>query len=139
MDLRRLNRWAAPGKGFAQPGRLLLGARGEAVAVAALRARGYRVLARNVRSRAGELDVVCADGDAIVFCEVKARRPSAFGLPEEALTAAKRARLARLAAGYLARVGRREAEWRVELVAVQMSPGGEAVRADILPVTYEGA
>lgn len=101
--------------------------------MAALRSRGYRVLARNVRSRAGELDVVCSDGDAIVFCEVKARRPSGFGLPEEALTPAKRARLARLAAGYLARVGRRGASWRIELVAVHLDAQGSVMDIAVVP------
>lgn len=113
-----------------------LGARGEAAAHRALVARGYRVVARNVRSRAGELDLVCRDGDTYVFCEVKARRRSGFGAPQEALSAAKRARLARLGFSYLARVGRREASWRVELVAVDLDPQAEPRSVEIVPVWY---
>ena len=114
----------------------VIGARGEAAACRALLARGYRIVARNVRSRAGELDLVCRDGEAYVFCEVKARRPSAFGAPQEALTAAKRARLARLASGYLARVGRPSVLWRVELVAVDLDGRGEPRGVDVVPVWY---
>jgi putative endonuclease len=48
-----------------------LGRRGERAAVRALRRAGYRVLARNVRSGAGEVDVVALDGDTLVLVEVK--------------------------------------------------------------------
>ena len=113
--------------------RRALGARGESVAARALLARGYRILARNVRGRAGELDLVCRDGDAFVFCEVKARRPSAFGDAREALTPAKRARLCRLAEGYLARLGRRDAPYRIELVAVRLLPDGAPTEVEIVP------
>lgn len=111
-----------------------LGIRGESAAVSALRDRGYRVISRNVRSRAGEIDLVCLDGATFVFCEVKSRRPSPFGAPEEALTAKKRRRLARLAAGYLAWAGRRGASHRLELVAVRLGPEGEPVAVEVIPI-----
>ena len=79
-----------------------LGRRGEDLAAAAYRARGYAVLERNWRCRAGELDLVCAKGCTIVFCEVKARRGAEHGHPLEAVTAEKQRRLRRLAAIYLA-------------------------------------
>ena len=114
----------------------MVGARGEAAACRVLTARGYRILARNVRSRAGELDLVCHDGDAFVFCEVKARRPSHFGAPQEALSATKQARLARLASAYLARIGRAGAPWRVELVAVELDAHAEPSGVEVVPVWY---
>lgn len=114
--------------------RRLVGSRAEAVAAAALSARGYRILQRNFRSRAGELDLVCRDGDAFVFVEVKARRPSGWGVAAEALTAEKRARLARLAAGYLARIGRRGAVYRLELVAVALAPDGSVGEVRVVPL-----
>lgn len=114
--------------------RRALGAGGEAAAARALERHGYRVIARNVRSRAGEIDLVCRDGDAYVFCEVKARRPSAFGDAREALPASKRERLARLAAGYLAHVGDPSAEHRIELVAVDLRADGTPDRVRLLPL-----
>ena len=59
-------------------------------------ARGYEVLARNWRVREGELDLVVARDGALVFCEVKSRSSDAFGLPAEAVTVSKQARLRRL-------------------------------------------
>jgi putative endonuclease len=54
--------------------RTALGRRGEQIAVDHLRSRGFRVLARNHRTRHGEIDVVVALNGALVFVEVKTRR-----------------------------------------------------------------
>jgi putative endonuclease len=62
---------------------------------------GYRVLDRNWRCREGELDVVVARGMVLVFCEVKTRRSTAFGVPAEAVTFAKQRRLRILAMRWL--------------------------------------
>ena len=113
--------------------RRLVGARAESAAAQVLAARGYRIVARNVRLRWGELDLVCRDGDALVFCEVKARRPSDLGVAEEALTRAKRLRLARLAAAYLALIGRRDAPHRIELVAVRLDDAHRPVDIRVVP------
>ncbi|HCB34385.1 MAG TPA: hypothetical protein DEP69_04305, partial [Acidimicrobiaceae bacterium] len=67
---------------------------------------GYRVLARNWRCPAGELDLVVADDRQIVFCEVKTRASSRFGTGFEAVTADKQRRVRRLAAEFLRRAGR---------------------------------
>lgn len=56
---------------------------------------------RNWRCRDGELDLVLRQGRKIVFCEVKTRTTDAFGVPAEAVTTQKRARIRRLAARYL--------------------------------------
>lgn len=62
---------------------------------------GYRLLDRNWRCREGELDVVVARGQVLVFCEVKTRRTTAFGSPAEAVTVAKQRRLRTLAMRWL--------------------------------------
>jgi putative endonuclease len=59
------------------------------------------VIARNWRCRDGELDLVLRQGRTFVFCEVKTRTTDAFGIPAEAVTRQKRARIRRLAARYL--------------------------------------
>ena len=79
-----------------------MGAAGEDIAAAWYEARGYQVVARNWRCRAGELDLVVRDGRTFVFCEVKARTTDAFGMPAEAVTRSKQARIRRLAARWLA-------------------------------------
>lgn len=64
-------------------------------------AHGYQVVARNWRCRDGELDLVLRQGRTFVFCEVKTRTTDAFGVPAEAVTTQKRARIRRLAARWL--------------------------------------
>ncbi len=113
-------------------GRQEVGRVGEDAAVAALQARGYRVLDRNVRLRRGELDVIAEDAGAVVFVEVKARRSTSFGTPAEAVTARKQRALRGLAEAYLTRrrlVGR---DCRFDVVEVWLDPTGRPVRVEIL-------
>lgn len=90
----------------ADPARSADGARGEALAAAFLERQGLAIVARNVRSRFGEIDLVARDGEALVFVEVRLRRSSAFGGAAASITAAKRERLVKAAEGYLARLDR---------------------------------
>jgi putative endonuclease len=91
---------------------------GEELAAAWYHGAGYRLLDRNWRCRDGELDLVCRLGGTVVFCEVKARRSAAFGLPAEAVTAAKRRRVRRLAARWLREREVRCVEVRFDVAAV---------------------
>jgi putative endonuclease len=95
------------------------GARGERLAAEHLRRRGCVILARNVRTRDGEIDVIVRDRRTIVFVEVKTRCVSSRQaslredqLPLAALGARQRARLRRLALAWLneTRGARRAAE-----------------------------
>jgi putative endonuclease len=81
--------------------RSLLGHQGEDAAVELLRKAGYTVLGRNIRLPGGEIDVVCMDGDTVVFVEVKARSSGRFGSALGAVDARKRRKLRALAADYL--------------------------------------
>jgi len=63
-----------------------LGHRGEDLAADHLRAQGLRLLSRNWRGAAGELDLVATDGSALVVCEVKTRSADDHGTPAEAVT-----------------------------------------------------
>jgi putative endonuclease len=98
--------------------RAALGGFGEALAAERYRRRGYAVLERNWRCRAGEIDLICARGTTLVVCEVKARTGTAHGHPLEAVTRAKQIRLRRLAAVYLQRQQRRWTEVRFDVVSV---------------------
>ena len=64
-------------------------------------AQGYEVVARNWRSRQGEIDLIARRSGVLVICEVKTRTSRAFGEPFEAVTRTKQLRLRRLAAEYL--------------------------------------
>lgn len=77
-----------------------LGRAGEQFAADHLERLGFTIVARNFRTRHGELDLVAFDGSALVFVEVKTRRHGG-GSPWEALDLRKRAQVRRLAAAYL--------------------------------------
>ena len=74
---------------------------GENRAATYLEARGYRIVQRNVRLPGGELDLVCKDGETIVFIEVKLRNTKSFGSALGSVDFRKRATLRRLASDYL--------------------------------------
>ena len=54
-----------------------------------LEKKGFRILEHQYQSPFGEIDLVCQDGDEVVFVEVKARQTSTFGYPEESVTRQK--------------------------------------------------
>ena len=83
-----------------------IGAQAEALAARYLERQGLAIVARNVRSRFGEIDVIARDGETLVFVEVRLRRSSRFGGASESITAAKRARLVAAAETYLATLAR---------------------------------
>lgn len=105
-----------------------LGQAGERLAADYLAGRGHRVLERNVRTRAGEIDLVTLDGGTLVLVEVKLRRGSAQGAAREALSTAKQRRLVALAGAYAAAHPDLPPDVRIDLVAIELSADG-AVRA----------
>lgn len=64
--------------------------------------RGFMIVARNWRRRAGEIDIVARRENLTVVCEVKTRSTSFFGSPASAVGAQKQRRLRSLAAEFLA-------------------------------------
>jgi putative endonuclease len=102
-----------------------LGRTGERLAADVLIQQGYRILERNFRCRYGEIDLVAEDEHDLVFVEVKTRRGTAYGLPEEAITLRKQQKLLEVANYYLSLHSCSERSWRVDVVAVQLSVGGK--------------
>jgi putative endonuclease len=108
--------------------RRLLGDAGEHLAERALVELGWRVLARNARTRYGEIDLVCHDGRGYVFVEVKTRREGSFVSAVEAVGPRKIARLSHLAEAWLALRDARHAPWRLAVAALTVGADGTTTR-----------
>lgn len=91
------------------------GVKAEALAAAFLESRGLAIVARNVRSRFGEIDLIARERDTVVFVEVRLRRSSRFGGAAASITGAKRERLVAAAQTYLASLPRTP-ECRIDAV-----------------------
>jgi putative endonuclease len=103
-----------------------VGRYGEDVAARHLVDAGFDVLARNWRCAAGEIDIVARDGDVVVICEVKTRSSTAFGVPAEAVTPTKAARLRELALWWLREHPAGGSPVRFDVVSVLRSRAGAA-------------
>jgi len=102
-----------------------LGRLGERLASDTLEMRGYRIIERNFRCRSGEIDLVAEEGQDLVFVEVKTRRGTAYGLPEEAVNSRKSIKLQEVACYYLDLHNLPDCSWRIDVVAVQFSSTGK--------------
>ena len=101
----------------------------EDIAAEFLQRQGLVRLVTNYRNRTGEIDLIMIDDQTLVFVEVKQRRDSRFGLPEESVGMAKQAKLRRTAASYLQRHDRLQS-WscRFDVVAITGSPQAPVCR-----------
>jgi putative endonuclease len=111
-----------------------LGRAGEDVAAAHLERLGLDVLARNHRTRFGELDLIAWDGETLVFCEVKTARATARTSPWDNLSPPKREQVRRMAAAWLAETADRPhaAELRFDAIGVTFDARGRLVALDHL-------
>lgn len=75
---------------------------GEDTAARYLQSRGYTILARNYRTKLGEIDILARDHSDLVFVEVKSRAPSDSFAPAQSVTRNKRRKLVKLARWYMA-------------------------------------
>ena len=106
---------------------------GEAAAERFLVERGMRLVARDVRLRQGQIDLVMLDGDCMVVVEVKARSGRGFGLAQEAVGWKKLRKLRELTELFHQLnpgVGRQR---RIDVVAVELDRAGRAGRCEHIP------
>ena len=96
----------------------VLGKDGEQAAVDYLTGCGFRILDRNWRCAAGELDIVAVERHVFVVCEVKTRSGTRYGTPLEAVGRTKRTRLRRLAVRWLIAHGVRFDQIRIDVVGL---------------------
>jgi len=108
--------------------RKITGVRGEEEAARFLTRSGFAILDRNVRTRAGEIDLVAKEGKTLVFVEVKTRRAAEGDPPQAAVNTRKQNRLGKLAHGYLKLKRLGQVSCRFDVVSVIFNDEG-AVKA----------
>jgi putative endonuclease len=113
-----------------------VGRLGEDLAARYLQKQGYTILERNYRCQGGEIDLVAKNGDFLVFVEVRLRRSPRFGTPEESITPWKKARLLLAAQSYVAERGW-DGFWRIDLLAIELSPKGSVRRINLIKNAVE--
>lgn len=105
------------------------GRAGEEAVCRYLAERGWEIIARNVRGRGGEVDIVAREGDTLAFVEVRYRGRRDFGRPEESVDRRKRLRVVSAARAFLATAP--PVSWkqaRFDVAAVEDGPDGPVIR-----------
>lgn len=88
----------------------------EIIAAQYLDAQGLKLIARNYRSRFGEIDLIMQDGASLVFVEVRLRKSKLFGGAEESITASKQHKIVITAEYYLQQHGNQNCRFDVILM-----------------------
>jgi putative endonuclease len=104
-----------------------MGSEGEQLAARFLQEKGYEIIERNYRFGRGEMDLIAKEGNDLVFIEVKARRSSEYGAPEESITVAKEAQLKRVADGYLSEHDIEDQNCRFDIVTITYEHGAPVI------------
>jgi putative endonuclease len=102
-----------------------IGAWGEGLAADWLAERGYRIVARNIRTPYGEIDIIVQQGDVTIFVEVKTLTSSANFFPEANITRAKQQRMFNSAQQYAAE--HEIDHWQIDAISVEGKPGMKPV------------
>ena len=104
---------------MSQINRRIQGKAGEDLAARFLEQQGLKIIKRNYRFERGEIDLIAEEGDELVFVEVKARRSTAFGSPEDAVTEEKQEQVHTVAEGYLFEQDIDNRPCRFDVVAIE--------------------
>jgi len=108
------------------------GIMGEKLARDFLKKRGYHILETNYRCPHGEIDIVAKHKDSLVFIEVRAKRSTEFGSPEESITPAKKEKIKATAYHYQQNHDDLPSLWRIDVVAVELDQKGKPSRIDLI-------
>jgi putative endonuclease len=104
----------------------VLGRDGERVAEQFLKQKGFKIVERNYRCAAGELDLIVLDRRVVVFVEVKTRTGLSYGTPLEAVAYRKQQKMIQAAQYFLSEKGLHQRDARFDVVGVSW-PGREPV------------
>jgi putative endonuclease len=97
---------------------ILLGKSGEEAAVNLLKEKGYKIIARNYKSKLGEIDIVAKDRDTLCFIEVKTRQNDSFGIPLESVAFRKQRQISKAALLFLKEKNLFQKKARFDVVSI---------------------
>ena len=95
-----------------------IGKKGEDIAVDYLKRKNVKIIARNVRTPFGEIDIIGKKKNKLLFIEVKTRRSETFGMPAEAITKRKLSHIVKSAMYY---IGGKEKDFAVGAISILMN------------------
>ena|SRR3989344_6011904 len=102
-------------------GTIVLGNQGETHAIKLLIKNGYKIVERNFRKPWGEIDIVAIKDGVLIFVEVKTRKSTKYGMPEEAVTPRKIAKIKRVGELYMKLNPGLPKKARVDVVSILLS------------------
>lgn len=100
-----------------------LGVWGEALALEHLQAQGYRLLARNWKCKAGEIDLIMQKGGEIIFVEVRLRRKTQYGTGLDTVAWQKQRKLIKAAQWYLQSTRQLHLPTRFDVISIEHEDG----------------
>ena len=108
------------------------GIEGEDLAVSALEKSRYKIVERNYRTRAGEIDIVAREGECLVFVEVRTRASIEYGWPQETVIARKQKKLCKAARWYLQKNRIEDVPCRFDVVAIVMNEALDEPQVEVI-------
>lgn len=97
-----------------------LGKLGEKIALHFLEDNKYKVIARGYRLFRGEIDIIAYDQKTLVFVEVKTRRSTNYGFPEESVMSSKQQQIRKIAHGFLTKNNLQDVECRFDVISISL-------------------
>lgn len=114
---------------------LYFGAQGEKVAVDFLKDNGYKILAKNYKTKLGEIDIIARDKDTLAFIEVKTRHSDRWGLPSEAISRTKQRQISKAAVLFLKENELLDKKARFDVVSIVYS--ADAPKLDLIKNAFD--
>lgn len=108
--------------------KITTGKEGEKIAAAFLKEKGYQIIEKNYRCALGEIDIIAQEEREIVFVEVKTRKSSEMGYPEQAVGFKKQKKLSEMALFYFQDKKLKDASARFDVVAITMRLSGNEIK-----------
>ena len=116
----------------------VIGQSAESFTASALEYLGMRIVARNFRTRFGEVDLIAESGRTMCFVEVRARKSSSFGLPSETVSQSKALRIIAASQEFLQQTESEWSDWRIDVAAVELDQWSRPVSVEFIESAVEG-